>query len=241
MLIRNLWLRFSYLFSRIFMTTPDQTSDAVKAYEQKQQQDKEYNFAMLNKKLQAETQARMEAEKRAEEAVKAAQQRQTQDDDDDGDEPYVDHKRLNKKLSNFEKTMEQKIEQKAEVIARAMVEQQKHESWLKANPDFKEVIEQYADKFAAADPDLAESILEMPNTFERQKLVYKNIKALGLHKPPVPQQSIQDKIDANRRSPYYQPSGVGTAPYSGQGDFSQSGQKNAYDKMKELQNKLRLR
>ncbi len=223
------------------MTTPDQAPDAVQAYEQKQQQDKEYNFAMLNKKLQAETQARIEAERRAEEALKASQARQTLDDDDDGDEPYVDHKRLNKKLSSFEKSMEQKIEQKAELIARAMVEKQKHESWLKANPDFKEVLEKYADKFAAADPDLADSILEMPDNFERQKLVYKNIKALGLHKPPVHQQSIQDKIDANRRSPYYQPSGVGTAPYSGQGDFSQAGQKNAYDKMKELQSKLRLR
>jgi len=223
------------------MTTPDNTQDAAKAYEQKQQQDKEYNFAMLNKKLQAETAARMEAERRAEEAIKASQQRQAPGDDDDGDEPYVDHKRLNKKLSNFEKTMEQKIEQKAELIARNMVEKQKHESWLKANPDFNEILNNYADKFAAADPELAETILEMPNTFERQKLVYKNIKALGLHKPAVPQPSIQDKIDANRRSPYYQPSGMATAPYSAQGDFSTGGQKLAYDKMKELQNKLRLR
>ena len=222
------------------MTTPETTIDAAKAYEQKQQQDKEYNFAMLNKKLQAETAARIEAERRAEEALKASQQRQTNDDDDDGDEPYVDHKRLNKKLSNFEKTMEQKIEQKAEVIARSMVEQQKHASWLKANPDFNEIINTYADKFAAADPDLAESILEMPNTFERQKLVYKNIKALGLHKPPTPQPSIQDKIDANRRSPYYQPTGIASAPYTAQGDFSESGQKNAYDKMKALSSKLRL-
>jgi hypothetical protein len=222
------------------MTTPEVTQDAVKAYEQKQQQDKEYNFAMLNKKLQAAEAARADAERRADEALKANQQRQNNDDDDDSDEPYVDHKRLNKKLSNFEKTMEQKIQQQAEFIARNMVDKQKHESWLRANPDFKEILETYADKFAAADPDLAESILDMPDTFERQKLVYKNIKALGLHRPPVPQSSIQDKIDANRRSPYYQPSGMGAAPYATQGDFTQSGQKNAYDKMKALQAKLRL-
>lgn len=224
------------------MTAPEVTQDAAKAYEQKQQQDKEYNFAMLNKKLQASEAARLDAERRADEALKASQQRQSNDDDDDdGDEPYVDHKRLNKKLSNFEKSMEQKIEQKAELIARSMVDKQKHESWLKANPDFNDILNNYADKFAAADPDLAETILEMPNTFERQKLVYKNIKALGLHKPATPQPSIQEKIDANRRSPYFQPSGMGAAPYSAQGDFSQTGQKNAYDKMKDLQNKLRLR
>lgn len=225
------------------MTTPETTVDAAKAYEQKQQHDREYNFAMLNKKLQASEVARIDAERRADEALKNYQQRQvvSNDDDDDGDEPYVDHKKLNKKLSNFEKTMEEKIEQKASVIAKAMVEKQKHEMWLKANPDFKEVLDNYADKFAAADPDLAESILEMPNTFERQKLVYKNIKALGLHKPAVPQPSIQDKIDANRRSPYYQPTGMGSSPYSTQGDFSPAGQKLAYDKMKDLQSKLRLR
>ena len=89
-------------------------------------------------------------------------------------------------------------------------------------------------------PELAESILEMPEGFERQKLVYKNIKALGLHKPAEKQASIQDKIDANRRSPYYQPTGVSAGPYAGTGDFSKSGQKNAYDKMQQLKAQLRI-
>jgi hypothetical protein len=79
----------------------------------------------------------------------------------------------------------------------------------------------------------------MPDTFERQKLVYKNIKAFGLDRPEAKQPSIQEKIDSNKRSPYYQPSGVGSAPYASAGDFSASGQKQAYDKMKELQNRLR--
>jgi hypothetical protein len=98
---------------------------------------------------------------------------------------------------------------------------------------------QHAEKFAQKDPELAETILNMPDSFERQKLVYKSIKALGVHKPEVQAPSIQDKIDANRRSPYYQPSGPGSAPYQSQGDFSPAGQKNAYAKMKELQNRLR--
>lgn len=222
------------------MTAPDTTQDAAKAYEQKQQQDKEYNFAMLNKKLQAETAARIEAEKRADEALKSVNQRQVNDDDDDDNEPYVDHKKLNKKLSNFEKTMEQRIEQKAEVIARSMVEKQKHETWLRANPDFQETLEKFASKLIEHDPDLVDAIIQMPDNLERQKLVYRNIKALGLHKPPAPQQSIQQKIDENKRSAFYQPSGMGAAPYSPQGDFSASGKELAYKKMKELQSKLRM-
>jgi hypothetical protein len=71
-------------------------------------------------------------------------------------------------------------------------------------------------------------------------LVYKSVKALGLDKPAQKQSTIQEKVDANRKSPYYQPSGVGTAPYNSQSDFSASGQKNAYDKMKELQSRLRI-
>lgn len=224
------------------MTTPEttQTADAVKSYEQKQQQDKEYNFALINKKLQASEAARLDAEKRVEEALKLAQQKQNNDDDEDDNEPYVDHKRLNKKLNNFEKNIEQKIEQRAEIIARNLVEKQKHESWLKQNPDFEETLNRFAPELIKADPDLVEAILQMPDNLDRQKLVYKNIKALGLHKPQQQQPSIQEKIDANRRSPFYQPSGIGSAPYATQGDFSQSGQKDAYKKMQELKQRLRL-
>jgi len=81
---------------------------------------------------------------------------------------------------------------------------------MKNNPDFYEVMN-HAQKFAERDPELAESILTMPEGFERQKLVYKNIKALGIHKKEEPKPSIQETIDKNRRSPYYQPSGVGAA------------------------------
>lgn len=223
------------------MTTPDVTQDAVKEYETKQQQDKEFNFRALEQKLQQERQARLEAERRAEEALRQSQRSATIDDEEDDSEPYVDQKRLKKTMSRFEQNIEQKIQQQAEAIARNMVEKNKRETWLKTNPDFYDILQNHADKFAQHDPELAETILEMPDTFERQKLVYKNIKALGLHKPQVQQPSIQEKIDANRRSPFYQPSGVATAPYNTQGDFSQSGQEQAYKKMKELQTKLRLR
>lgn len=202
--------------------------------------DKEINFAKLRQQLEQERQARLQAE---EKAAQLEKERQTyakpaqSDDDDDDDEPYVDKKRLKKQLSSFEKNIDEKIERKAEEKARAMLEAEKKENWLRTNADFYEIM-QHADAFASKDPELAETILAMPNTFERQKLVYKSIKALGLHKKDEPKPSIQDKIDQNRRSPYYQPSGVGAAPYAGGGDFSPSGQKNAFAKMQELKRRL---
>ena len=120
----------------------------------------------------------------------------------------------------------------------ALREERKN-NWIKSNSDFYDVL-QHAEKLALRDPDLAESLLEMPEGFECQKLVYKTIKAQGLHKDAPKEPSIQQKIDANRKSPFYQPTGVGTAPYSSQSDFSPAGQKDAYTKMQELKNRLRL-
>jgi len=219
---------------------PQNQNAAPTAPTENKPSDKELNFRQLESKyermLAQERAAREEAEKRAKEALSKKNQ---EVDDEDDDEPYVDKKRLAKKLSSFEKDIDEKIERKAEEKARTLLEKERKENWLRSNPDFFEVL-QHADKFAESDPELAETILQMPDTFERQKLVYKNIKALGMHKPPQKQPSVQDKIDANRRSPYYQPSGVGAAPYANGGDFSKSGQKNAYDKMQELKQRLRI-
>ena len=110
---------------------------------------------------------------------------------------------------------------------------------MKQNPDFYDVM-QHAQAFADKDPELAETILSMPEGFERQKLVYKNIKALGMHKKEEPKATIQDKIEANRRSPYYQPSGMASPGYSSGGDYSEAGKKNAFDKMQELKKRLRI-
>jgi hypothetical protein len=219
------------------------TAPATDNQEQKQENkpsDKELNFRALEQKyqrqLEQERQARLEAERQFQEAQNS---KNTKEEEEDDSEPYVDHKRLTKKMAAFEKNIEKKIEQKAEEKARLLLAEQKRESWIKNNPDFYDVL-QHADKFAEKDPELAETILEMPESFERQKLVYKNIKALGIHKPDPGPSTIQQKIDANRRSPYYQPSGVGTAPYNSQGDFSPTGQKNAYEKMQQLKKTLRL-
>lgn len=206
----------------------------------------EKNFAAqrkhYEKQLEQERNARMLAEEKVAEAGRMAERRSTSNDEEDDDsEPYVDNKKLNRKLASFERNIEEKIDKKAEAKAYAMIEQERRNAYLKDNADMSKVLsEENLEKFANTHPRLAESLLRMPEGFERQRLVYENIKALGVDRPEVKTPSVQEKIEANRKSPYYQGSGVGSAPYASQSDFSEGGQKNAYAKMQELKNRLRI-
>ena len=217
--------------------TNSQENQVQENASQADKSDKELNFRALQakyeKQLSQEREARIQAERLAEERMK------NQNDDDESDEPYVGHKKLDKKLARFNQSTQSDIQRAMESAKVAAKEELKQEMWLENNPDFYDVL-QHAEKFAQKAPKLAETILKMPEGFERQKLVYQNIKELGIDKPDQKQPSIQDKIDANRRSPYYQPSGVGTDQYSSQGDFSPTGQKQAYDKLQELKRNLRI-
>jgi len=202
--------------------------------------DKELNFRALETKYQRELEkeraGRIEAERIAQEALS---KKQNTSDDEEDDSDYVDHRKLNKKLTKFgEQTKQMTQGEIQREVSKALTEERRS-NWIKQNSDFYDVL-QHAEKLAIKDPELAETILEMPEGFERQKLVYKNIKALGLHKPEAKQPSIQEKVDANRRSPYYQPSSVGSPAYASSSDFSVTGQKQAYEKMQELKNRLRI-
>jgi hypothetical protein len=202
------------------------------AQEETKSNDKELNFRKLEAKFEREKeQIRKENEELRQqlEEIKTYAQTQAEDDDD----PYIDKKKLEKwdqKRSKDYEQMTKKTVQKA-------LEEERQQMWLKNNSDFQEVM-QHADKFAELDGELAETILRMPEGFERQKLVYKTIKMLGLHKPKE-DNDVQKQID-QRKGYYYQPSSVATGPYSKGGDFSKEGQKDAYQKMKELQQRLRI-
>jgi len=198
--------------------------------------DKELNFRALEAKYQREIELERNARLQAEQI---AQHRMREDEDEDESEPYVDTKKLNKKLNRFSETNQSQINKAMDRAKLSAKEELRQELWLEHNTDFDEIL-QHAEKFANAHPQLAKSILKMPEGFERQKLVYQSIKDLGINREKEKEQSIQEKIDANRKSPFYQASGVGTSPYSSQGDFSQSGQQQAYNKMQELKNRLRL-
>lgn len=163
-----------------------------------------------------------------------------EEEDEESSEPYIDQKTLTKKLSKLESRFESIVEKKAEEKARSMIEAEKMQSYLKSNSDFDQIMQpDMIQKFAEKCPGMAEAILRMPDGFDRQRLVYEAIKNTGVHKKEEPSK-IQNTIDANRKSPYYSPSSGGNTPYAAVGDFSPGGQKNAYNKMQELKNKLRL-
>jgi len=220
--------------SAVPQENPVQTQEAPK-------NDKEYNFAQIRQQLEREKQEKALLKEEVEKLKQVAQERLAPKDDDDveDNEPYVDHKRLKKELTKVARQTATETDNRINNAVNRALAEERQKQWMKNNPDFYEVM-QHAQTFADRDPELAESILEMPEGFERQKLVYKNIKALGIHKPPEQKSTVQDKIDQNKRSPYYQPSGVASAPYATSGDFTPAGKENAYKKMQELKNRLRI-
>lgn len=204
--------------------------------------DKEINFRRqeeaLLKKVEQEKQARLALEQRLAELEKGKSKIQEHDDEEDDSDPYVDRKKLKKALSEFGRQSHESTKSEIQRAVHTALEEERKQQWLKQNPDFDEIMG-HAEAFYRKDPELAETILKLPESFERVKLVYKNIKALNLHKKEEDKPSIQDTIDRNRRSPFFNPQ-TSTSPYQSQGDFSAAGQKSAYEKMQQLKKSLRI-
>lgn len=205
---------------------------------------KEINFEALRKQLdetRAENAQFREKLNRLEKEKPAPRLPYKDDDDEESDEPYLDHKSFKKKMNRFEADLDKKIDAKAEEKAKELIAQERRTDYLKQNPDFEKVMSaEVLQKFAEKHPAMAQAIVKMPDGFERQQLIYEAIKTTGIDKPPAPTSTIQQKIDENRKSPFYVPSSMGSAPYNGQSDFSPAGQKNAYEKLKELKSRLRI-
>lgn len=230
-----------------YMTLDTNTQAQVAQTEAPKANSAEINLAQMRKMLEQERaekeRLKMEKQQLEQERERFARgsKREEDEDDDMGSEPYIDPKTLNRKLSKLESKFESIVERKAEEKARGMIEAEKRDAYLKQNADFDQMMQpDVIQKFAEKCPGMAEAILKMPEGFDRQRLVYEAIKNTGVTKKDEPQQSVQQKIDSNRRSPYYSPSGVGSAPYASAGDYSPAGQKNAYTKLQELKGRLRL-
>ena len=216
-------------------------ASAAPAIQEQKANDKEYNFRAQEAKYERLlAQERLEKEKYAKELEEARKSRSVQQEEDEDSDPYVDNKRLEKKFSNFEKKLDEKIDKRAEEKAQKLLLQKDREAWLERHPDMSQVLQSHAEKFFEKTPHLAEALLKTPDEFERKKLVYLNIKALGLDKPEQKQSSIQDKVNANMKSPYYQPPTMGNPPYATVGDFSDAGKKNAWEHVQKLKAGLRL-
>lgn len=200
--------------------------------------DKEINFQKQRGMYERMLAEKEEEIKRLHQSQQQRVQAPPQVEEEEEEDPYVDSRYLNKKLNSFKNQMEKTIDERAEKKANMLLKSREKDDWLKRNGDFYDVMQNHAEEFARRDPELAETILSMPEGFERQKLVYKNIKALGIDKPAPVKNETQERIDRNQRTPYYQPSGQGTMPYTSQGNFSPQGQKEAYNKIQELKNRL---
>lgn len=201
------------------------------------------NFANMRKMLEEERRERIALQVKHE-ALESEKSKWTKKDpveEEDEDEPYVDPKTLNKKFGAFRAEMDALIEEKAEKKAQAIMQEDKKDLYLKTNTDFHDTLApDILQKFADQHPGMAEAILRMPEGFERQKLIYEAIKSTGVNRKEE-KSSIQDTINKNKQSHYYSPSGVASAPYSAQGDFSVTGQKKAYEKLQELKSRMKSR
>lgn len=200
--------------------------------------DKELNFRkqqQMYEKMISEREARI-----AELSAKIRPQNDSDDDDND-DEPYVDRKKLGKALNKFEGKVKESTQKDIQNAVQQALQEERRQNWLESNPDFYDIMN-HAEKFAEKAPNIAKSILAMPDSFERQKLVYETIKTMGIHKPPEP--SIQATINAKQRGPYYQPTGTASPAYgmpgTGGKDYSKDEMKQAHAKMQELKNRLRI-
>jgi len=206
--------------------------------------DKEKNFAALRQKAErAERLAQEEKDRNEQLAAEIAQLKsyrlslEEKEEDDDDDEPYVDKKKLSKVLSKFEK----KLDQRAEEKARQIVNEEKKKNYLpRLKTEFKDYDEVMNDetiaKFTEASPEYAQQIMDNPDNYVRRKLAYHAIKSMKLHvKDQKP--SMQELVEKNQQNPFYHPSSASYAN-SQQGDFSLAGQKNSYQKMRELQSRF---
>ena len=207
---------------------------------------KEYNFAQLRKAreqaeygLEQERQQRLKAEAELETLRKSrASIPEGEDDDFDDSEPYIDKKSLKKHLKRAKQENRQEIVQDVEQrVQKAVEEERKRNEELRMKfeyPDFNEILnEENAQKLMDKRPQLAQKILRIPDEQLRKELAYQAIKELNIHKKEEPKSNVQDQINKNQKPLYYTPSGMG-APGSNAVDFSEVGQKNAWENMKKL-------
>ena len=204
----------------------------------------EINAGKLRRQLAAEREKNQKNEERiaALEKIAMAASKSTvyqEDDADDSDEPYIDQKTFKKKISREKESIKKEIREEVRAEMRQTLEEEKAREYIKQNKDFESMMSQEVlQKFVDTHPKIAEAILKMPDGFDRQRLVYENIKALKVTEKP-PESSVQKKIDDNRRSVFYTPPSGATPPYAPTGDYSPAGQKAAFAKLQEMKSRLR--
>lgn len=156
-------------------------------------------------------------------------------DDDYDSDGYVDNKHLKRTIKRLENDFDKKVEEK--LVKRLEEENRKNFMFkLKSEyQDFDSVLnEETAAKLEQSNPRLAAMILNIPDEYQRRAMAYEAIKTAGLHKKaePAKQESMQEQIARNQRSPFYIPPSSGHGSAAIGGDFSKEGRKAAYEALK---------
>lgn len=196
--------------------------------------DKEYNFRRLEAKLEKEKQEILKQNQELKQQLDELKNNYTSKEEEDDDDPYIDKKKLEK----WDQKKKKEYKSEMQLTVQQALEKERQEMWMKEHKDFYDVM-QHADRFAELDPELADTILKMPESFERQKLVYKNIKILGLDKPKEDKET-QAKVNDPRKSYYYSPTGVSPSAGAGPASYTNQERQEAYEKMLQLKESLRI-
>lgn len=202
------------------------------------------NFARLEKAKQEECDARIRAEmeremlrKQLDEIRQANQPKE--EDPLDGVDDYIDKERL-QLIRQKDKVAFQK---EAEMIANRTYEARRREE-EKQNflPRLKSQFHDYDSVMSEANiakleqtsPAFLKTVLKIDDDYERRLLTYEYLKS-QIGKIEEPKSSIQDRVEENKRNPYYSPAGSGTPAAVDFDIKSKSARDQAYAKLKAAQ------
>ena len=223
------------------------TTQATAEPEQKASSDKELNFRRLEEARNHDREERIRVETQNQmlqnelNQIKEYMKPKEADPFDDIEE-YIDpelKKRLEAKFSNFASSVERKAAETAKNTYQEIQNKKKEaddKNFMsklqdKYN-DFDEVMsEQNIFEIGKQKPAFLKAILKVPSEFEKREDLYleiKNSKAAGVKTP-----TVQDRVQANQKNPYFIPSG--SAPTSNAIDFdlnAPGAREAAYQKLK---------
>lgn len=219
-----------------------------KAQVEQRVSDKEHNFRRLEAAREAEREARIRAEMelqmlRGEMQEIKSMLRPREKDPLDDVEDYVDPARLKAKLE-LERAA---FERKAKDIAKSTYDELKREDQEKEKKDFMTRLKrEYPDYDAIMnentlaslekiDPLFVDTVLAIPDDYERRKKTYAKIKSLPKQEPKA---SIKERVEENQKNPYYIPAGSGASGGLPSIEFdvsSKTARESAYAKLKAAQ------
>lgn len=222
------------------------TAQPEKTQSQEAVSNKELNFRRLEAAREAEKEARIRAEMQTEqmrnELKEIKQMLQPKEIDAlDGVEDFVDPERLKKKL---QQERDRNRREAAEIAERTYEERKQKDE--KAN-FFQRLRGQFSDydqvmneanlaHLQEEDPVFLDTVVKVPDEYERRLDTYKKIKSMQAKKPKIEERaSIKEKVEENMKNPYFIQPSSGT-PSAVEFDVrSKSARDQAYQKLKAAQ------